>query len=75
MPPVRQPCAGLELAARHSAPVVTNHYNERIFGVQSSLSFHGYLAPRFTSPDTPFPNYFFDYSGAKRIAHMMVHTP
>jgi len=42
--------------------------------VSSSLSFHGYLAPRFTSPATPFPNYFFDESGVKRIAHMMVKT-
>jgi hypothetical protein len=43
-------------------------------GVSSSLSFHGYLAPRFTSPSTPFPNYFFNESGQKTIAHMMVKT-
>ena len=39
-----------------------------------ALNFTGYLAPRFTSPETRFPNYFFDYQGQKKIAHMMVKS-
>jgi hypothetical protein len=42
--------------------------------VASSLGFRGYLAPKFTSPLTKFPNYFFNYSGVKSIAHMMVKS-
>lgn len=39
-----------------------------------ALNFTGYLAPRFTSPETRFPNYFFNFRGEKKITHMMVKT-
>ena len=40
----------------------------------SSLSFSGYLAPKFTSPLTKFPNYFFSPRGDKSVSHMMVKS-
>lgn len=42
--------------------------------ISSSLSFSGYLAPKFTSPLTKFPNYFYASSGAKSVSHMMVKS-
>jgi len=42
--------------------------------VTHALNFNGYLAPRFTSPQTKFPNYFYNFKGEKTITHMMVKT-
>jgi len=45
-----------------------------IGAVQTAMGFAGYLAPKFTSPLTKFPNYFYNYDGSKSISHMMVKS-
>lgn len=37
-----------------------------------ALNFRGYLAPKFASPLSKYPNFFYDFRGEKKIAHMMV---